>query len=69
MISPKNAPKDPQELTKSQLEAIVADIQSILYEEEDGWNPDKEWDVGAIEDVARALNRRGLRPPQPKETA
>lgn len=62
MISPKNTPKDPQDLTKSQLEAIVADIQSILWEEEDGWNPDKEWDVGAIEEVARALTRRGLRP-------
>jgi hypothetical protein len=64
-----NRPKDPQELTKEQLVAIVADIQSILYEENESWNPDKEWDVGAIEDVARALNRRGLRPPQPKETA
>jgi len=57
-----NRPKDPEELSKEQLIAIVADIQSILYEQEDGWNPDKEWDVGAIEDIARALSRRGLRP-------
>ena len=71
-----NRPRDPQELTKSQLENIVADVQSILWEVEDGWNPDKEWDVGAIEDVARALSRRGLRPaemppkqPEPEEDA
>lgn len=71
-----NRPRDPQELSNNQLVAIVSDIQSILWEEDEGWNPDKEWDVGAIEDIARALARRGLRPaeippkpPEPEEDA
>lgn len=59
---PKNAPKDPQELPKSQLESVVAVIQSILWEDDNGWNPDKEWDSGTIEEVAQALSRRGLKP-------
>lgn len=71
-----NRPRDPQDMPKSQLEAVVAQIQSILYEDEDGWNPDKEWDAGTIEEIDQAMSRRGLRPaeippkpPEPEEDA
>jgi hypothetical protein len=55
-----------QDLTREELAKIVDDVQTILWfdEEHDGpWaNPDKEWDAGTIEEVARVLINFGLEP-------
>jgi hypothetical protein len=61
------SPNKPSNLSKEQLVAIVEQIQSILYEEEDAngeaiWNPDKEWDSDTTTEISQALSRRGLRP-------
>ena len=60
-------PNTPSNLSKEQLVAIVEQIQSIMYEEEDAngeaiWNPDKEWDSDTTTEISQTLNRRGLRP-------
>jgi len=64
--------KHARDLTREQLEDIVAEVQAILYadfnsknpgeEEGDYWDPDKEWDVDFIEGIARKMTEYNLEP-------
>ncbi|HYV34215.1 MAG TPA: hypothetical protein VE988_00840 [Gemmataceae bacterium] len=65
---------DPRTLTHSQLASIVADVQKILWQESkpipdfpreygDYWNPAKEDDGDALEQIADVLADADLMPP------
>lgn len=54
-----------QELDRQELIDTLADVLETLYLDCDAagrfvWNPDREWDVTTIDDVARVLHRHGL---------
>jgi uncharacterized radical SAM superfamily Fe-S cluster-containing enzyme len=51
---------NPLDLTHAELAAIVARVQSTLWEGYDGFDPDKEWDSDTLELVGHAMER--LRP-------
>lgn len=57
----KKTLKDPNELTKEELVAVVRDVQDILWGD-DVREPDEDhdWEVETIEYVAGALTDRGL---------
>lgn len=63
---------DPRALTHAQLAKIVADVQTILWQESrmlpddprqygNYWNPAKEWEPETLEEIADVLN--DFRPP------
>ncbi len=66
--------KKPSDLTRRELEKIVAVIQSLLYMDVDEpgpdgeprvfWNPDRLWDDAAdlLDGIARCLHNQGLVP-------
>jgi hypothetical protein len=64
------AMRQPEELTREQLIALVCDIRDILYLDLDDandefLNPDKIWDPDTIESVARRLAEHDLVPTEP----
>src|SRR5256885_1613598 len=61
---------DSRSLTHTQLAAIVADVQAILWQESrllpdfpreygEYWNPAKEWEVETLEQIAEVLDAGG----------
>jgi hypothetical protein len=56
----------PQDLAKEALVDIVDALQQALYLDARDvqlvWNPDKEWDVDALMELAALLSRHGLAP-------
>lgn len=54
--------KSVADLTLNDLQNIVADIQEILWHENNSWEPAKEWDSETIALVAEVLEEKGLRP-------
>ena len=48
--------------SKERLVEIVEDIVGALYEDDDGPNPDVEWEVDTIERVAEILSKHKLVP-------
>jgi len=56
----------PKDLTKKELVSLVEEIRNRLYLDEDEGkkflNPEKEWDVGTIDDVAGILDNFDLVP-------
>ena len=65
---------DPRTLNHAQLASIVADVQAILWQESrmlpdfpreygDYWNPAKEWEAEAVEEIADVLDAADLKPP------
>jgi hypothetical protein len=56
-----------KELTKQELRQIVRQLQELLYLDidergESFWNPDKEWDISILENLADSLRKCGLVP-------
>lgn len=54
-----------QELDRQELIDTLADVLETLYLDCDAagrfvWNPDREWDVCTVDDVAGVLRRHGL---------
>jgi len=49
-------------MSREELAAVVRAIQEILFQGEEGWGPDKEWDEETIEWVAAVLEDSGLKP-------
>jgi hypothetical protein len=56
---PSVSTRKPEDLSPAELRAIVGRVREILWA---GGNPDHEWPVETIEDVARVLYDAGLRP-------
>jgi hypothetical protein len=58
------------ELSIESMQAIISDIQTLLWLEKtpegDFWNADKEWDSQTLDCVAGALEKHGLRPDEPE---
>lgn len=58
--------KRPQDLLKKDLISLVEQIRDRLYLDMDGeqvfLNPEKEWDVGTIDDIAGILDEFALVP-------
>ncbi len=57
-------PKDPRKMSRSELERVVGDVQSILWF--DGgrgrWDPNKVWSAEELDYVAETLHQHGLSP-------
>jgi len=66
--SPESAVKVASELTRSQLQRLVAEIQGRLYLDLDAdgteyWNPEKEWNCADLcQDIGNLLDGFGLVP-------
>jgi hypothetical protein len=59
--------KNPSDIDQEELAVIVDRVQSILYWEphKDGGgrlNPDKQWNVGMLDEIAEVLDDSGLVP-------
>ena len=56
--------KTPRELTRAQLEQIVAEIQAILWRDarSGAFDPEKEWSSETIEGVSGVIEGAGLKP-------
>lgn len=58
--------KRPQDLSKKDLVSLVEQIRDLLYLDMDSnrvfLNPEKEWNVGTIDEVAGILNEFNLVP-------
>jgi hypothetical protein len=66
--------RDPRNLTHAQIVSIVADVQTILWQESrllpddprqygEYWNPAKEWDSDTVGGIADVLDAADLKPP------
>lgn len=54
---------NPNGLSKAQLVDVIMNIQGILWGDDNGDpDPDREWEVDTIENVADAMIRKGLCP-------
>jgi len=54
--------RNPTTVPQSQLESIVTAIQALLWLDDDGINPGKEWNAETLERIAEVLTLTGLSP-------
>ena len=60
--SPEVSKLELRELRGGLMQQIRDILWMDLVDDQDVYNPDKEWDAGTIEDVASVLENLGLRP-------
>jgi hypothetical protein len=58
---------DPATLDRDALEAVVRDVQELMYQELDQqdqpvWNPEKEWSADHLDLIADILGQHDLQP-------
>lgn len=63
--------KLPSDLSIGAMQAILADIQSVLWRDPESqcWDADKEWDGDTLEIIAAVLEDHGLRPDETVTTS
>ena len=69
MTKPTAKLRKPEQLNLNECRTLIRAIRRVLYwDAKNGrWDPDKEWSIDTVEEVALAIDEYGLIPARPPE--